>query len=155
VGFRFRLAPVLRHRERVEDERELALADAVRHHAATAGRLADREQERVSAGRALLAAGLRGTTGGELGTLAAHVALARARVAGAAREVAAAATAFDVARAALVQSARERRTLERLEELQRAAHEAREAGSLRRDLDDIGSVYHVHRGAARAGGGSA
>jgi flagellar export protein FliJ len=155
VGFRFRLAPVLRHRERLEDERELALADAIRRHGACAVRLADLEGGIVGAGQALTTAGLRGTTGFELSTLAAHVVVVRQLAAGAARDLAAAAACIEQARAALVQSARDRRTLERLEELQRAAHEARQGEALRRDLDDIGSVYHVHHGAGRAGGGSA
>lgn len=152
MGFRFRLAAVLRHRRRVEEIRALALAGTRRQHGATAARLAAVEDALASGRGALLDAGRRGTTGAELARLADGVATERRRALATADRLRADEAAVETARADLVVAARDHRLVQRLEQLGRARHRAALDAAARRELDDIAGAYHLWRRRGRAGG---
>jgi flagellar FliJ protein len=149
VGFRFRLAPLLRHRERTEDHRALALARAVERREAVARRVATLSAEIREARGTLTGALLRGVAGVELrGLVAATEVLARR--AARAREALGQADA-DVARAreALVEAARARRALERLSARQHEAYRTDLERRGHRELDDLASARALRLEAAR------
>lgn len=145
MAFRFRLQPVLRLRQRVEDERALTLATAVRSRDATAGRLGHLKRETAAGRAALLAAGAHGTTGADLRALAASVTVAWRGTCAAADRLVAEESRVVEARAAVTDAARDRRALERLEAIQRGAHAARLRHHEQRQLDDLAAIYHRRR----------
>jgi flagellar export protein FliJ len=145
---RFRLAGVLRLRERLADERAFGLAAAVRQRDAHAAHLAELRAQRAAAGRALLAAGFDGATAAAVRTLAATAEHARRTAGLAAARLAAAEAGVEAARVELVRAVQDRRVLELLRDNQRAAWQEDERRDEQRRLDDLAGVYHLHRGSA-------
>ena len=150
-AFRFRLRQVLIARQRVEDERAVALGARMREQDAAAARVRALEGEMAASRDTVAAVAAVGTTGAELRDLALSAEAtrragdrARARL----REIA---EATEAARARLIDAARARRVLERLEEQQRAGHAERFRRAEQYDLDDVATSYVVWRDtAARA-----
>jgi flagellar export protein FliJ len=145
MPFRFRLAPVLRLRKRVEDAAALELARAERRREAAAARLAETRREEEACRRDLGHTAARGATGMDLQQLASAVESLRAAGARAAAVLGAEQARVDEARGALVQASQARRALERLEDTARAAHAHRIEAMERRQTDDIGTVGHLWR----------
>lgn len=142
MSFHFRLASVLRHRRRLEDAQALALArdralEAAAGEALSAARHVTRDARATLGDAAFI-----GTTGAALGDLALRVHHAERGADTAGQDLATAQAQSEAARAALVEAAQARRTLERLEEVQRAAH--RRAAQVReqKSIDEVAALYH-------------
>jgi flagellar FliJ protein len=145
--FTFRLQSVLRLRQRAEEHQALALASAT-HALIEAERVLDAERRRLAgAHESLAVAGRSGAQGVEIQELAAAVDASASSVGVAREQRATAAARVEAARARLVEASRDRETLERLEEGQRAAAAKVVEGHERRTLDDMASIYHLWRGA--------
>jgi len=153
--FRFRLAPVLRHRKRLEDAAALDLAHAQRRLEAISRQLTRTRDEMAARTRALAARAARGTTGMELERLARDV-----QTLGSWSEISTAEITEQhgrtrQARESLIEASRARQVLERLEETQRSAH-ARELDVMeRRQMDDVTAANHLWRGAQAMPGAKA
>jgi flagellar FliJ protein len=145
--FAFRLAPVLRYRERVEEEKKLLLAAAQRTLAKAEAKrqaLRDRREalarELVSRHRKLDAETLRLTY--------AHLDFLAREINAADWEVANCSKAVDAAREALVRATKDRKILDRLRERKKTAFD-REQGRLENhELDDANSRHYArtHQG---------
>jgi flagellar export protein FliJ len=142
VSFVFRLGSVLRHRRRVEDVRALALALARTHEARAAQALGAAQEGARAAQGALGDAAFIGTTGAALGELARGVEDGRRRAEAAARDLAVTEARSEATRVELVEAARARRTLERLEEVQRAAHRREVDVREQRMVDEVAAIAH-------------
>ena len=140
--FAFRLARVLRHRKRLEDSRALAVREAIDRHEAARAREATLEHAAEQARVALSADCAAGVSGAALRLSAdgAHDLHGRARAA--AILTSAEAARVEARRAELVDAARARRALERLEEMQRAAWQAHRIRFDQRVTDDIATTRH-------------
>jgi flagellar export protein FliJ len=137
VAFRFRLAPLLRHRARTEDLLALALARAIERREGAARRLAVLRAE-AEAGRAALAHSLRQGTGGmELRALGTAIQVLARRVRWGEEMLAAADDAVQAARAVLARATRDRRALERLEAIAREGYARDRARAEARALDEV------------------
>ncbi len=146
MAFRFRLDPVLHHRERIEDERAVALSEASRRWEAIA-RLLDTLRAQAAAAREQLAeAGTRGSTGGELRKIAEVVAACHRRAVIVAGELTAAQAQLEAARERLVAASRDRRVLERLAGIQLDGHRREVDERSQAELDDVALRYSVRRG---------
>jgi flagellar export protein FliJ len=145
MAFRFRLAPLLRHRARLEDERALALARAVERREHAAQRLAVLCVETVRVRAALIGAATAGSTGADLCLLAEAVGASARRTAVAGQAVLADDFRVAGARAELVRATRDRRMLERFESQQREARDRVLVARTQRELDDIASIYGLRR----------
>ena len=153
MKFTFRLQSVLRLRKRAEEHQALALARAT-HVLTEAERALDAERRRLAgAHESLAVAGREGAQGDEIQELAAAVDASASNVGVAREQLATAAAGVESARARLVEAARDREALERLEEGQRAAAAKLVEGHERRTLDDIASIYRVWRGTRDAAAG--
>jgi flagellar export protein FliJ len=152
MAFRFHLDPVLRHRKRAEDAAARALAEARRRFEATAGRL-EALRERTAASRlALAAAAGHGSTGWDLTERARDVEDLHRRTERCLAELARHRDQVDAARAALMDAAKNRQVLERLEAAARAAHAQRLAKLEQRQTDDIAAAGYLWKTAQADGG---
>jgi flagellar export protein FliJ len=147
-AFRFRLRQVLTARQRVEDERAVELGARLRERDAAAARVRALEREMAASRDTVAAVAAIGTSGAELRDLALRAEAtrragdrARARL----REIV---ESTEAARARLIDAARARRVLERLEEQQRAGHAERFKRAEQGGLDDIATSYVVWRDTA-------
>lgn len=148
MAFRFRLDPVLRYRKRLEDERAGALSEVSRRRE-TIARLLDTLRAQAAVAREeLVAAGLRGSSGGELRLLAETVAAWHRRAAIVASELTAAQARLEAARARLLEASRDRRVLERLAETQLDRHRRGLEARSQTELDDVAGRYAVRQRAA-------
>jgi flagellar export protein FliJ len=139
-AFRPRLATLARLRERVEDERTRALAQAVMDHAARAARADALERgTRAERGR-LVASGVAGAPGHVLGALAERVQAFVDDTRSAQAELRAADARVGAARAALVTAVSARRSVERLIAHQRAEHDREMLGREQRELEDVATA---------------
>lgn len=155
MAFHFRLAPLLRHRKRAEEEGTLALAWALRRRDAAAGRLAALRHETQTGREALAEAVAHGITATELRGMAEAIAALSRGAMRAEGELVAERTRAEQARVDLVRAAQERRLLERLETIQRDGYRRRLATEAQRQLDDVASVHRLwQRTAATRSSGS-
>ena len=141
-GFAFRLARVLRHRRRLEDARALAVRQAIDRHETARARQATLEVAAAQARRALTHDCATGVDGAWLRLRADGVRDLHGRARAAAILTSAEAARIEERRAELVDAARARRVLERLEELQRGAWLAAHARADQRTIDDIATTRH-------------
>jgi flagellar FliJ protein len=148
--FRFRLAPVLRHRKRLEDAAALDLAQAQQRLEAISRQLTRTRDEMAARTRALAARAARGTTGMELEHLARDVQTLGLRSEISAAEAAEQRGRTQQARESLVEASRSRQVLERLEDSQRAAHARQLDVVERRQTDDVTAANYLWRGAQTA-----
>lgn len=151
MKFRFRLASVLRHRERQRD----VCAAAVKEALTALQRARDREREQEIAIQRLYAAARRGDDGptGGVGLWrlqTSYVAHARAEHRRLQRAAAAAETAWAAERQQLIAADRACATLSELEARQRAQWRAEERRRQRRILDEIASVRAARQRAAKS-----
>ena len=140
--FVFRLAPVLRHRERIEEEKKQLLAEAQRKlfdAEAQRQRLRDRREELAVE----LVAGHRKIDGETLRMTYAHLDFLAREITAADWRVAAAGQAVDLARQILIRATKDRKVLERLRERQREAHKREQERLEHRDLDEANSRRHA------------
>jgi flagellar protein FliJ len=142
TAFVFRLTRLLRHRRRVEDQRALAVRRAIEQHEAARAREVSLERAATHAHDALNAECAAGLTGASLRLHADGVRDLRGRASTAAIAAAAEATRVEERRAELIEAARQRRALERLEEIQRAAWQAELNRNDQRVTDDIATSRH-------------
>ena len=140
--FQFRLAPVLRYRERIEEEKKQLLAAAQRTLAeAEARRQALRRRrealarELVSRHRKLDAETLRLTY--------AHLDFLAREINAADWDVSNCTKAVDVARDVLVRATKDRKILDRLRDRKKTAFEREEARIENHQLDDANSRYYA------------
>jgi flagellar export protein FliJ len=135
--FAFRLARLLRHRRHVEEARALAVRGAIERRETALARQATLERAATHVRASLNAACVTGLTGASVRLRAegARDLLGRARAAAAV--AAAEADRVDERRAELVEAAQQRRALERLEGIQRAAWQAAMTRNDQRVTDDI------------------
>lgn len=145
MAFRFRLAPVLRLRKRVEDVRKLGLAAAARERDAAARRREALARHTATCRDTLFVTGQDGATGGALRSLADAVDESSRWTAVAADRLATEESRVVAARDDLTKAALERRTIERLAEIGRALYEQESREAEQRQLDDLASVYHRWR----------
>ena len=120
-AFVFRLARLLRHRRRVEEARALALRHAIQHRDAARARQVTLEHAVAQARAVLNAHCTAGVTGASLRLQAEQVRDLQARAGAAETEASSETARVEERRAELVDAARDRKALERLEEIQRAA----------------------------------
>ena len=142
--FVFRLAPVLRHRERIEDQKKQLLAEAQRVLAeaeAQRQRLRDKREnlarELIAEHRKLDGEALR-LAYGHLDFLAREITAADWNVANCARAV-------DEARVVLVRATKDRKILDRLRERQREVFNIEQARLEQRDLDDANARHYAYQ----------
>ena len=140
--FSFRLARVLRHRRRLEDARALAVREAIDRHETARAREATLERAAEQARETLRTDCAAGTTGAALRLTADGVTDLHGRARAAAILTAAEAARVEEKRVELVDAARARRALERLEEMQRAAWQAERLRTDQRTTDDIATTRH-------------
>lgn len=145
MAFRFRLAPVLRLRKRVEDARKLGLAAAARTRDTAARRRDELERHTATCRDTLFVTGQEGATGGALRSLADAVDASSRWTAAAGERLASEESRVVAAREDLTKAAQERRTIERLGEIGRALWERESREVEQRQLDDLASVYHRWR----------
>ncbi|MBV8074046.1 MAG: flagellar export protein FliJ [Candidatus Eremiobacteraeota bacterium] len=140
--FVFRLAPVLRHRERIEEEKKLLLAAAQRKLFE-----AESERQRLRNRREELATELvaehRKIDGETLRMTYAHLDFLAREITAADWRVAAATQAVDLARDYLVRATKDRKVLERLRERQLEAFNVEQLRLEQRDLDEANSRRHA------------
>jgi flagellar export protein FliJ len=148
MAFRFRLDPVLRYRKRLEDERSVALAEASRRSEALAQLLDTLRARAATAREELAAAGVSGSSGGELRQIAEAIAAFHRRAVVVASELTAARAKLEAARARLVATSRDRRVLERLAETQLDRHRRGAEARSQAELDDVAARYSVRQRAA-------
>jgi flagellar export protein FliJ len=135
--FTFGLARVLRHRQRVEDARARDMREAVERHDVTLRQEAAVGRA-LAAARAALTAGARaGATGAWLRVLADGSRDLQNDAHRAATRTAEEAARVEERRESLVAAARDRRALERLEAMQRAAWQTERRRIEQRENDDI------------------
>jgi flagellar export protein FliJ len=142
AAFAFRLTRILRHRRRVEDARSLAVRQAIERHASARARQATLEVAADQARTALTTDCAAGLSAAALRVHADGVRDLHGRARAAAILTAAEAARVEARRAALVEAARERRALERLEEIQRTAWRADVARADQRTTDEIATTRH-------------
>jgi len=147
-SFQFRLRQVLTARRRVEDEHAVELGAHVRQRDAAAARVEALAGETSLARSGVLAAATVGVSGADLQLLAQRVEAARVAIDRARTVLFEAVESTEAARARLVEAARARRALERLEERQRAEHAAAMRRAEQVMLDDVGASYVVWRDVA-------
>jgi flagellar FliJ protein len=133
--FVFRLAPVLRQRERIEEEKKQLLAAAQRTLAE-----AEAQRQKLRTRRESLAHELivrhRDLDGETLRLTYGHLDFLARELSTADFQVAICARAVDEARAALVRATKDRKILDRLRERQRENFELEQARIEQRELDD-------------------
>jgi flagellar export protein FliJ len=144
--FAFRLEPVLRARQRAEDEQVLALARALKRRAATLARLGALRQEATSCRQALAAAARDGATGALLSRLARDIQSLSAEDAATVSLLHAEDSQVQRARADLIEAARARKVLDRLRERQQDSHRQWLEASGRRQADDLTAAHHLWQG---------
>jgi flagellar export protein FliJ len=137
AAFAFRLARVLRHRERLEDARARELREAAARHAAARERHAAITRATDAALVTLVAHAGGGVAGAWLRVQADAVHDLRARGEDAAALSVAEAALVAHARTALVDAARERRALENLRGIRHAAWQAHTRHVEQRENDEI------------------
>ena len=147
-AFRFRLRQVLTERRRVEDERALELGARRRERDAAAARVRTLESEMAAARETVAAVAAIGASGADLRALALRAEATRRAGDRARARLWEIAESTEAARARLVDAARSRRVLERLEEQQRAGHAERIRRAEQGGLDDIATSYVVWRATA-------
>lgn len=136
-GFVFRLARLLRHRRRVEEARALALRHATQLRDAAHARQVTLEHAAAQARAVLNAHCTAGITGATLRLHAERVRDLQGRACAAETETAGETARVEERRAELVEAARDRKALERLEEMQRAAWHMAVARGDQRTTDEI------------------
>lgn len=140
-AFRFRLEPVLGHRERIERERSgehgRALADQLAAEAARDGLIARRD-----ASRATLVAEHNRLDAMTLRATYAHLDYLDRAILSAQQRVDACADETERARLRLVDAARDRKVLETLKERRRDAYLLDAAHAEQRELDDHNARHH-------------
>ena len=146
----FRLAAVLRYRERAEETRALVLAVALRAQAAAAERHAALVREIGACRDALRIAGARGATGQEIRDLDDAAAAAARESQIAAAELGQMGERVDAARQDLLRAARDRRALERLRGIERDAYGHLRARAEQALLDELGGLRHARHSAVEA-----
>jgi flagellar export protein FliJ len=145
--FTFPLARVLRHRQRLEDARALAVRQAIEQHEAARTRQATIEHAAETARSALTQdCATTGMTGAWIRLHADGVSDLHGRARAAAILPNAEAARVEERRAELVDAARARKALERLEELQRSAWQADVLRTDQRTTDDIATTRHRRNG---------
>ncbi len=142
MSARFRLAPVLRLFQRIEDERALALAVALGRRDTAATRRDAAEEAFGEAGEALVTSGLAGVTGEQFRLMAATVQGAAAREAAARAALTEEETRVETARDFLTRAAQKRRALERLQAMHEAARATAQERAERARLDDVALIQH-------------
>jgi len=142
MAFVFRLKRVLRHRQRLEDARALAVRQAIERHETARTRQATLEVAATRAHVALTVDCAAGVTGASLRLHAEGLRDLHGRARAAAILTAAEAARIEERRAELVEAARARRALERLEEMQRTAWQADLLRADQRLTDDIATTRH-------------
>jgi flagellar export protein FliJ len=140
--FTFPLARVLKHRRRIEDARALAVKQAIERHESARIRQVAIEQTAALAREDLTHRAAAGLTGAWLRLHADGVGDLHGRARAAAILTSAEAARVEERRAELVDAARARRALERLEELQREAWKADALRADQRVTDDIATTRH-------------
>jgi flagellar export protein FliJ len=145
MAFHFRLEPVLRYRQRVEDAAALDLVRAQQRLEAISRKLAQARDEMAACTRALVAAAARGTTGMELGHLAHSVETLDRHSAVTTAELGAQRERVEQARGGLVEAARSRQVLTRLGESHRTAYARRLDVLERRQADDVAAANYLWR----------
>lgn len=148
MSFAFRLAPVLRYRKRTEDSRASVLAVAVRSHAAAAERQAALVHEIAACRDAIRIAGARSATGFEIQCLDEAATAATNEAAAAAAELTHTGARVEAAREDLMRASRDRRSLERLQEMKRVEYAQLRTDAERALLDELGGVRDPARRAA-------
>ena len=145
-AFVFRLARILRHRRRIEDARALAVRQAIERHETARARQVTLELAAVHARATLTADCAAGLSGAWLRVHADGVRDLHGRARAAAILTAAEASRVEERRAELVEAARARRALERLEEIQRTGWQAERARADQRTTDEIATTRHGRTG---------
>jgi flagellar export protein FliJ len=140
--FTFRLARILRHRRRTEDARARAVRQAIERHETARTRQATLEAATELARRALTENCGAGVAAASLRLHADGVRDLHGRARAAAILTAAEASRVGERRAELVEAARARRALERLEEIQRGAWQADSARADQRTTDEVATTRH-------------
>jgi flagellar export protein FliJ len=140
--FTFRLARILRHRRRTEDGRALAVRQAIERHETARTLQVTLECAAEQARSALTTNCSAGVSAASLRAHADGVRDLHGRARAAAILTAAEASRVEERRAALVEAARARRALERLEEIQRGAWTAEHARADQRTTDEVAATRH-------------
>jgi flagellar protein FliJ len=140
--FTFRLARLLRHRRRVEETRALAMRGAIEQHEAACARQVAFEHSATEARASLNADCAAGLTAASLRVRVEGVSDLFSRARAAAEDAAAEALRVEERRAELIEAAQQRRALERLEEIQRAAWKAATIRNDQRVTDEIATTRH-------------
>lgn len=135
--FIFRLAPVLRHRRRTEDARAREMRRATERLESARVRQNGLERETEAARAALAVEAVTGITGSALRMRADGVRDAISRACAAAAVTTTEAARVEERRAELVEAARARRILERLEDVRRSAWHAEIRRAEQRENDDL------------------
>jgi flagellar export protein FliJ len=136
---------VLRHRRRIEDARALAMRQAVERHETARAQQETLERMTTQARASLGAACTAGLTGAALRLQAESARDLHGRARAAAASAAVEASRVEDRRAELVDAARERRVLERLETMQRATWQADLTRHDQRTTDEIATTRHRRR----------
>ncbi len=142
TAFAFRLARLLRHRRRVEEARALAVRGAIERREAACARQATLERAATQARHSLNAECVTGLTGASLRLRADGVRDLLGRTRAAAVDAAAEADRVEERRAELIEAAQQRRALERLEDIQRAAWQVAMTRNDQRVTDEIATSRH-------------
>jgi flagellar export protein FliJ len=140
--FTFRLARILRHRRRTEDARARSVRQAIERHETARTRQAMLESAAELARGALTEHCSAGVAAALLRLHADGVRDLHGRARAAAILTAAEASRVEERRAELVEAARARRALERLEEMQRGAWQADSARADQRTTDEVATTRH-------------
>jgi len=140
--FVFRLAPVLRQRERVEEQKKLFLAREQRVLADAEARREMLRKRRESLARELIAEHRKLDAEG-LRLAYAHLDFLAREIAAADYHVAACQGAVDRAREVLVRATKDRKILDRLQERQREAFNREQLRLEQRELDDDNARRYV------------
>src|SRR5579872_6307270 len=140
--FVFRLDPVLRQRERVEEAKKQLLAAAQRKLAEAETQRQALRTRRESIARELISRH-KDLDGETLRLTYAHLDFLARELSSADFQVAICAQAVDEARAVLVRATKDRKILDRLRERQREAFELEQARIEQRELDDANARRHA------------
>lgn len=140
--FQFRLAPVLRYRERIEEEKKQLLAAAQRTLAEAEARRQSLRVRREALARELVSRH-RKLDAETLRLTYAHLDFLAREITAADWEVSNCSKAVDAARDVLVRATKDRKILDRLRDRKKTAFEREEARLENHQLDDANSRYYA------------
>ncbi len=139
--FRFRLQPVMEHRQRIEDEKKQVVALRLRAHVEACAEL-DRLDEAFRAGSLAIREGHAALDAEALRLHYSHLQFLDRSIDAQIKLVAERLAALNRARAELLTAQRARKVVERLRERRAEAHRAEEFAIEQRELDDANARAH-------------